>query len=332
MPTIILDLDVQAGWETAYKKHTPEPLVPSLQCLFCSRISGNLDANLSHMQKKHGLFIPSSIDNGEQQLIVDLATLVEYLNLVIFKDCECLFCHTQKQSPLAVQHHMMSKGHCRIDLDEGASQSNEFRDFYEPVTEDEDVEASSDSVPDDDLRDITTAARKPRRPQPLQINDESLLLPCGKVLSSRSANVPRVRHWSFPEPNIHCRDRFPFCSRFPTPLPANVKQRATLAPSLTRAERRLLAGKNNSHLAVGLAKLKPHVRWIFFHLFPDAQRCMETLQFKKQERRQEAAERRIQGKLYPWDGQDPETSMKRMCKNTKLTCVFYQVERKQNST
>lgn len=48
------------------------------QCLFCGHANLDLDNNLEHMHKKHGLFIPD-----QENLVVDLHTLLGYLHLVM---------------------------------------------------------------------------------------------------------------------------------------------------------------------------------------------------------------------------------------------------------
>lgn len=61
---------------------TNEPVAETafdpLQCLFCGQFSFDLDENLEHMHKKHGLFIPDA-----ENLVVDLQTLLGYLHLVM---------------------------------------------------------------------------------------------------------------------------------------------------------------------------------------------------------------------------------------------------------
>lgn len=59
-----------------------EPVIETafnpLQCLFCCHFNHDLDDNLEHMHKKHGLFIPDT-----ENLVVDLHTLLEYLHLIM---------------------------------------------------------------------------------------------------------------------------------------------------------------------------------------------------------------------------------------------------------
>lgn len=92
------------------------------QCLFCNRSSSDLDQNLEHMSRIHGLHVVTS------NLLVDIGSLLAYFNLVISSYHECLYCGTQRSTTQAVQQHMTAKGHCKYDL---TAKDAEFRDFYD---------------------------------------------------------------------------------------------------------------------------------------------------------------------------------------------------------
>ena len=92
------------------------------QCLFCGRSSSDLEHNLEHMSKVHGLHIVTS------NLLVDVKSLLAYFDLVISSYHECLYCGTQRNTTQAVQQHMTAKGHCKYDL---TAKDAEFRDFYD---------------------------------------------------------------------------------------------------------------------------------------------------------------------------------------------------------
>jgi pre-60S factor REI1 len=92
------------------------------QCLFCDRSSSDLDHNLEHMSKIHGLHIVTS------NLLVDIGSLLAYFHLIISSYHECLYCGTQRNTRQAVQQHMTAKGHCKYDL---TAKDAEFRDFYD---------------------------------------------------------------------------------------------------------------------------------------------------------------------------------------------------------
>lgn len=92
------------------------------QCLFCNQTSTDLDQNMAHMLKAHGLFVDSA------NLLVDVGSLLAYFHFIISELYECLYCGTQRNTRQAVQQHMMAKGHCKYDItDEDA----ELREFYE---------------------------------------------------------------------------------------------------------------------------------------------------------------------------------------------------------
>lgn len=92
------------------------------QCLFCDRSSSDLEHNLEHMSKVHGLHIVTT------NLLVDVESLLAYFHLVISSYHECLYCGTQRNTRQAAQQHMTAKGHCKYDL---TAMGAEFRDFYD---------------------------------------------------------------------------------------------------------------------------------------------------------------------------------------------------------
>ena len=92
------------------------------QCLFCDQSSSDLEQNLEHMSKIHGLHLVTS------NLLVDVGSLLAYFHLVVSSYHECLYCGTQRNTRQAVQQHMIAKGHCTYDL---TDKDAEFRDFYD---------------------------------------------------------------------------------------------------------------------------------------------------------------------------------------------------------
>lgn len=98
---------------------TPESVAS--QCLFCDARSADVDANMVHMASTHSFVVPY-----QSSLVVDAATLVWYLHLVIYTYHECIACGSRRRSAPAVQQHMQSKGHCRLDM--GNAEMVEFYD------------------------------------------------------------------------------------------------------------------------------------------------------------------------------------------------------------
>jgi pre-60S factor REI1 len=95
------------------------------RCLFCNQTSPNLDQNLVHMLKAHGLYV----DLVNLRAKVDVESLLAYFHLVISGRYECLYCGTQRNTHQAVQQHMMAKGHCKYDITD--DEDAELRDFYQ---------------------------------------------------------------------------------------------------------------------------------------------------------------------------------------------------------
>lgn len=111
------------------------------QCLFCNAPSEDLESNLQHMAKRHGMHIP------EQDYLVDLEGLFTHLHEIIYDLQQCLYCKQQTRTASGAQTHMRDRGHCMIPygtedemLDIG--EYYDFRSTYsdEETDEDEDME------------------------------------------------------------------------------------------------------------------------------------------------------------------------------------------------
>ncbi|KAH8911593.1 hypothetical protein BR93DRAFT_873145 [Coniochaeta sp. PMI_546] len=153
---------------------TMEPFTPG-QCLFCPKSSPSFTESMIHMQKSHGIFVPY-----QQNLKVDLETLVRYLHLVIFGYRECVQCGTERATVQGVQQHMTGKGHCNFDL----SEDSEFAEFYNFSEPEGDTESEIES--DDGERNREEAATSSSRKPPL-VDADSIRLPSGKIISKQSS-------------------------------------------------------------------------------------------------------------------------------------------------
>ncbi|KAI1063948.1 hypothetical protein LB506_005808 [Fusarium annulatum] len=158
----------------------PQSFTPG-QCLFCPSVYPTLAESIAHMQTSHGLFVPY-----KQHLLVDLETLFRYLHLVIYEYRECIHCGTSRATVQAVQQHMMGKGHCKFDVSEGS----EFADFYDFSHQDRHTE---DKVLDEDVEEkFESDEVKPDR-KPLQVDQDSIRLPSGRLISKKSSAQVRER-------------------------------------------------------------------------------------------------------------------------------------------
>lgn len=138
---VSLDGDAAAGAEDeSAKPLTDEEVALSLEeykkqiplgkddCIFCAHKAEDFDANLSHMLKEHGFFIP------DVEFLVDAEGLVGYLAEKVKLGNFCLYCNGKGKTFRDyhdVQKHMTALSHCKLpyDDDEDIEELVEFYDF-----------------------------------------------------------------------------------------------------------------------------------------------------------------------------------------------------------
>lgn len=178
------------------EEEADEGFSPS-RCLFCSTRSSDIQANVQHMYKAHGMFIP------ERDYLVNLEGLVNYLYRKITENSECIYCHVMRANPAAIRTHMRDKSHCMIAFDSEAEQVEigQYYDFRSTYSDDDgastgsgEVKASgdedgwetetSDSTVDEDEEDGDADTGK-NRPVVYQTEYE-MHLPSGRSIGHRS--------------------------------------------------------------------------------------------------------------------------------------------------
>lgn len=166
--------------------YVEEPLQPITSCIFCGIPHADLEQNVSHMFKSHGLYIP------ERTYLTDLRGLLEFLISVIVIDNECLCCGFTGRNLESIRAHVASKGHCRLPY-ESKEERALFARFYDFSSNDaiapksksekavgfEDEEMAGESSHEGDgINDNYTVARVE--------SDVALSLPNGSRLGHRS--------------------------------------------------------------------------------------------------------------------------------------------------
>ena len=136
----------------------------SEQCLFCDGLHGSLDNSITHMEAEHGFSIPR-----RHYLAVEPETLIWYLNLMIRGYRECVSCARGHATVDAAQQHMRAKNHCRVEI------TPELADFYDLPDENEQEEGEGGAESESSA--LTGS---------VQVDETSLRLPSGKILSHRS--------------------------------------------------------------------------------------------------------------------------------------------------
>lgn len=110
------------------------------QCLFCTFFAADLDSNIQHMSKVHGMFIP------ERPYLVDLEGLIVHLSRKVYDDYQCLYCGRLKWSEDGIKTHMRDSGHCKIayDTEEQQLEIGQFYDFRSTYSDADDEDDEDD--------------------------------------------------------------------------------------------------------------------------------------------------------------------------------------------
>ncbi|EEA28375.1 pre-60S factor rei1 [Talaromyces marneffei ATCC 18224] len=172
----------------------------STKCLFCLEDATDVQANVDHMFKVHGMFVP------EKDYLADIDGLISYLHAKVNENHECLLCHAIRTTAAGIRTHMRDKSHCMIafETEEEQVEIGQFYDFRSTYSddedEDEDMTDDAGGVPvtssdadadgwetDDSSVDSDGAERKPyRASQPIYQTDYELHLPSGRSIGHRS--------------------------------------------------------------------------------------------------------------------------------------------------
>ncbi|KAF2151864.1 hypothetical protein K461DRAFT_279375 [Myriangium duriaei CBS 260.36] len=112
------------------------------QCLFCNAASEDIDENLKHMSKQHGMFIP------ERDYLVDLQGLFTHLHEIVYDLHQCLYCRHTKHTISGIQTHMRDRGHCMIpySTEEEMLDIGEYYDFRSTYSDEESEDDEDESA------------------------------------------------------------------------------------------------------------------------------------------------------------------------------------------
>lgn len=113
------------------------------QCFFCTFFAADLNSNIQHMARSHGMFIP------ERPYLVDLEGLIIHLSRKVHDDYQCLYCGRLKWSEDGIKTHMRDSSHCKIAYDTEDQQLDigQFYDFRSTYSDDDDEDDWTDVEP-----------------------------------------------------------------------------------------------------------------------------------------------------------------------------------------
>lgn len=228
------------------------------QCLFCNQTSTDLDQNLVHMSKVHGLHVDTT------NLLVDVVSLLAYFHIVISGCYECLYCGTQRNTRQGVQQHMMAKGHCKYDI---TDKDSELREFYELSSSEakEELQQNLHAMRFSDDPQLPSQARW-RRPRPSKRSDRH---DPSITASPLDQALPTPTSTPTPTPHLH--------------TDAESSSNAAETPSHSPGELSTRALKQESMLNNQLAQLRAEDRRSLSHLPASQQRSLLATHHKQME-------------------------------------------------
>ncbi|KXH26607.1 hypothetical protein CSIM01_02908 [Colletotrichum simmondsii] len=180
------------------------------------------------------------------------------------------------------------KGHCRFDP---ADHDSEFADFYDFTFSEAEGNEESDFEMDIEECNVRNESASPSR-QPLQVDEDSLRLPSGKIISKRSSDQTglSINH-------LRRRMRTP-----PSRLEyarAESEEEESSEDSLHSGGTQALSEREKRERAVithQLANMRANDRSALMHLSASEQRSLLAVQYRNEEKVQKE-ERRRQGKI-----------------------------------
>ncbi|EGV66737.1 zinc finger protein reh1 [Yamadazyma tenuis] len=98
-------------------------VMPVSFCFYCGLNNNEVETNVEHMYRKHGLYLP------ERPFLQDLDGLLTFLSEVIVLDKECLVCGFVGKNLESIRQHMICKGHCKLPYESDA-EKNVVAEFY----------------------------------------------------------------------------------------------------------------------------------------------------------------------------------------------------------
>ena len=115
------------------------PLGPNIS-IFDDKEFATPEECVKYMSLKFGFHIP------DFEYLTDLEGFLSYLGEKVKLGGLCLYCHKQLRPGRPCQHHMISKGHCKVAYEEDVD-LDEFEDFYDFTASYADMPVDEDGEP-----------------------------------------------------------------------------------------------------------------------------------------------------------------------------------------
>ncbi|XDT40825.1 Zinc finger C2H2 type domain signature [Nakaseomyces glabratus] len=196
-------------------------------CIYCGVENKEVERNIRHMFKSHGLYIP------ERSYLIDLDGLLKFLINHILVENKCMCCNYQGSSVESIRAHMDSKRHCKLPYEtrEERAVVGEFYDFSSLYSDEENEESENA----DDVEEVAGDSNGINSNYTVATIDDSgaeLTLPTGVRLGHREGQ--RYYRQNLPLPPNHGESR----------------------RTVTAADRRMISGVTEKQYKKGMKKMQ----------------------------------------------------------------------------
>lgn len=198
------------------------------QCIFCGSENKDVERNLRHMFRSHGLFIP------ERSYLVDLDGLLKFLIDRILVEYKCMCCNYVGSSVESIRAHMNSKRHCKLpyEVKEEREVIAEFYDFSSLEEESGDYADQETDELDEVNADVDNGINSNYTVATIDETGSELTLPTGVRLGHRGGQ----RYYR---------------QNIPLPPDQNDSRR-----TVTAADRRMISGVTEKQYKKGMKKMQ----------------------------------------------------------------------------
>ncbi|QPG77373.1 hypothetical protein FOA43_004786 [Brettanomyces nanus] len=186
------DSDLNAKEIEEFDLDEEDQEIPVTACFYCDQKSNQLETNVNHMFRKHGLYIP------ERSYLADIEGLLSYISNSIALDKQCLKCGFIGKNLESIRQHVIEKGHCVLPY-ETKDERDAVKQFYNFDTTLEQHKGENKSVTFEEIDDVIECWTSEYTTATLDETGTQLCLPNGVRLGNRKyaryykQNIPDIR-------------------------------------------------------------------------------------------------------------------------------------------
>lgn len=229
--------------DTSDRDTGPQKIIIT-DCIFCGAENKEVERNVTHMFRAHGLYIP------ERSYLINLPGFLTFLNNKIVVNNICLCCNFKGSSLESIRAHMHSKRHSKVPYEtkEEREQFSEFYDFSSLFNEENEHSRNSNSsksihFADDLKQELEDETDNGVHIIDNDINSNYTVVPVDDTgMQLTLPNGARVGH--------RVGQRY-YRQNLPTPPDTNESRR-----TVTAADRRLISGVTEKQFKQGLKKMQ----------------------------------------------------------------------------